>query len=63
MESNHLHGERISLQIQLQTKNEKFDHAIEQEEDFETAKMLYREIKELKATLKHFSKIPESGSL
>jgi hypothetical protein len=62
MQSNHLHAERISLQIQLQAKNEKFDHAIEHEEDCKTAKMLYREIKELKARLKHISQINESQS-
>jgi protein-arginine kinase activator protein McsA len=65
MQSNHLHAERISLQIQLQAKNEKFDYAIEHEEDCESAKMLYREIRELRSRLKQISQIDEfeSGSL
>jgi hypothetical protein len=52
MDSNNLHTERITLQIQLQSKNEQFDYAIEQENDFEAAKLLYQEIKELKIRLK-----------
>ena len=54
MEPNSIHSERISLQIQLQSKNEQFDYAIEQEDDFETAKLLYQEIKELRVRLKQF---------
>jgi hypothetical protein len=52
MQSNKIHSERISLQIQLQQKNEKFDYAIEHEEDCESAKLIYREIKELRTRLK-----------
>jgi len=50
-----LHSERISLQIQLQSKNEEFDYVIENEENLEEAKILYREIKALKLKLKNMN--------
>ena len=55
MKSDNLHSERISLQLQLQSKNEEFDYAIEKEENIEEAKMLYQEIKELRARLKNMN--------
>jgi len=45
----------ISLQIQLQSKNEEFDYVIEKEENLEEAKILYREIKALKLKLKNMN--------
>jgi NhaP-type Na+/H+ and K+/H+ antiporter len=61
MPSNNLHSERISLQIQLQQKNEKFDYAIEHEDDCESAKLIYREIKELKTRLKEMTMVEEAN--
>jgi hypothetical protein len=55
MQTVNLHSERISLQIQLQSKNEEFDYAIEKEENFEEAKILYREIKALRLKLKNMN--------
>jgi protein-arginine kinase activator protein McsA len=54
-QTDNLHSERISLQIQLQSKNEEFDYVIENEENFEEAKILYREIKALKLKLKNMN--------
>ena len=51
MESNHLHSEKTSLLFQLQNSCENFDSALENNEDFITAKIIYREIKELRARL------------
>ena len=59
MQSTQLLSERILLQNEIQFKNEKFDKAIELEDDFELAKKLYREIKELKSRLKHIMLINE----
>jgi protein-arginine kinase activator protein McsA len=54
-QTDNLHSERISLQILLQSKNEEFDYVIENEENFEEAKILYREIKALKLKLKNMN--------
>ena len=61
MQSKYLHSEKISLQLQLQSKSEKFDYAIEHEEGCETAKIIYREIKELRVRLKQINSLKESG--
>jgi hypothetical protein len=60
MQSKYLHSEKISLQLQLQSKSEKFDYAIEHEEGCEVAKLIYREIKELRARLKQINSLKES---
>ena len=54
-QTDNLHSEMITLQIQLQSKNEEFDYVIENEENFEEAKILYREIKALKLKLKNMN--------
>jgi hypothetical protein len=55
MQAKYLHSEKISLQLQLQAKSEKFDYAIEHEDDCEKAKLIYREIKELRLRLKEIN--------
>ncbi len=52
MESNILHSEKTSLLFQLQYKCERFDSALENNEDFKTARIIYREIKDLREQLK-----------
>jgi hypothetical protein len=61
MQSNKLRSERVSLQIQLQQKNEKFDYAIEHKEDCEEAKLIYREIKKLKMRLKEINQLEDAS--
>ena len=51
MGSNFFPSDRSSLEIQLQSRSERFDYLLEQNEDFEEAKMIYREIKELRLRL------------
>ncbi len=51
MESNNLLSEKTSLLCQLQNRCEKFDFALENNEDFKTARIIYREIKELRERL------------
>jgi hypothetical protein len=61
MQSNYLNSERVSLLLQLQHKSEKFDYALDKDEDCETAKFIYREIKELRIKLKEMSgSVPET---
>jgi hypothetical protein len=60
MQSKYLHSEKMSLQLQLQSKSEKFDYAIEHEEDCESAKLIYREIKELRVRLKEINLLKET---
>ena len=52
MESNHLHSEKTSLLFQLQNSCENFDSALENNEDFKTAKIIYREMKEPESKIK-----------
>jgi hypothetical protein len=51
MDSNNLHSEKTSLLFQLQNRCEKFDYALEHNGDFKTARIIYREIKDLRARL------------
>jgi len=51
MGSNFFPSDRSSLEIQLQSRSERFDYVLEHNEDFEEAKMIYREIKELRLRL------------
>jgi hypothetical protein len=51
MESNNLLSEKTSLLFQLQNRCEKFDYALENSEDFKTARIIYREIKDLREKL------------
>ena len=62
MQSNKLYSEKISLQLQLQSKSEKFDFAIEHDEKCQEAKIIYREIKELRARLKEINLHEKSNS-
>lgn len=48
--------ERSSLEIQLQSRSERFDYILEQNEDFEEAKMIYKEIKELRSRLNEINR-------
>jgi hypothetical protein len=48
MSPNLLSSDKSSLEIQLQSKSERFDYVLEQNEDFDEAKILYREIKKLR---------------
>ena len=49
---NYFPSDRTSLESQLQSSSERFDYVLEQNEDLEEAKMIYREIKELRLRLK-----------
>jgi hypothetical protein len=51
MGSNFFSSDRSSLEIQLQSRGERFDYVLEHNEDFEEAKMIYKEIKELRLRL------------
>jgi hypothetical protein len=51
MSSKNFPSEMSSLEIQLQGRSERFDYVLEHNEDFEEAKMLYKEIKELRLRL------------
>jgi hypothetical protein len=57
MQSNILHSEKISLQLQLQSNSEKFDNAINHEEDCQAAKIIYKEIKKLRERLKEINQL------
>jgi len=48
MEPNFLQSDISSLEIELKSKSDRFDYVLERDEDFEEAKMIYREIKELR---------------
>ncbi len=65
MQSNYLNSEKVSLQLQLESKNEMFDYALEQDDDCAAAKIIYREIKELRIRLKEMSALAHqlNGSL
>ncbi len=51
MEPTNLHSEKTSLIYQLQNRCEKFDYALENNEDFKAARIIYREIKNLREKL------------
>jgi hypothetical protein len=51
MGSKYFPSDRSSLEIQLQSRSERFDYDLEHNEDFEEAKMIYREIKEMRLRL------------
>jgi hypothetical protein len=51
MESNVFSSDRSSLEILLQSRSERFDYVLEHNEDFEEAKKIYQEIKELRSRL------------
>lgn len=51
MDSKNLHSEKTSLLFQLQNRCEKFDYALENNEDFKAARIIYREIKDLREKL------------
>jgi hypothetical protein len=51
MGSNFFPSDRPSLEIQLQSRSERFDYVLEHNEDFEEAKMIYQEIKVLRLRL------------
>ena len=51
MESNNLHSEKTYLLFQLQNSCEKFDSALDNNEEFKAAKIIYREMKTLRARL------------
>jgi hypothetical protein len=51
MGSDFFPSDRPSLEIQLQSRSERFDYVLEHNEDLEEAKIIYREIKELKSRL------------
>jgi hypothetical protein len=52
MDSSNSHSERFSLLFQLQNRCEKFDSALANDEEFKTARIIYREIKGLRERLK-----------
>ena len=51
MESNFSETDRFLLEIELKTKSDQFDYVLEINENFEEAKMIYREIKKLRLRL------------
>ncbi len=55
MELNSVQPDKVLLQHQLQLQSEPFDFALEQKEDFETAKLIYRVIKELRSKLRELN--------
>jgi hypothetical protein len=57
MSSNHLNAEKLSLKLRLQSKCEQFDYALELEDDCESAKIIYVEIKTLRERLEEMKKI------
>ena len=51
MESNYSDSEKNSLLLHLQHKSVMFDNALDHDEDFAVAKIILREIKELRTRL------------
>jgi hypothetical protein len=61
MQSNYLNSEKVSLLLQLESKNELFEYALEQDDDCAAAKIIYREIKELRTRLKELKEMSASA--
>jgi hypothetical protein len=55
MPSTYEHSEKVDLQLKLNSESAKFDYALEQEEDCESAKIIFQKIKELRTRLKELN--------